>query len=318
MNQREKRNRPIEEKIEDALDKVGNIHPDTRNELVAELISGKTDAKLTSVASMQQWITKRLNTPEQGIQCKAYWIARGWSEPQARFNSKEAGKKYPRKKSPFSIEFWTDKINPDTGINYTNEEADYERNKRISIKKEYWLSKGYSEEIAKIKAEETKRNNSKKGGQKFKSLGADVHKTNTRRCKEYWMIRGFSEEDALEKVSAAQSTFSLKKCIEKYGEEIGKQKWQDRQDKWQNSLRNGRSDEEWNELSKRKSSKVNYKSLWNNELDMDANFYIIQINETTFKIGITTKNTIHKRYKKHDISNFNILKFEISCFLYLL
>ena len=38
---------------------------------------------------------------------------------------------------------------------------------------------------------------------------------------EYWLSKGFSEEYAKLKIIERQKTFSLKKCIEKYGEDTG-------------------------------------------------------------------------------------------------
>lgn len=48
----------------------------------------------------------------------------------------------------------------------------------------------------------------------------------------YWIKRGFSEEEAKIKISERQKTFTLEKCIEKYGEDEGRKRWQERQDKW--------------------------------------------------------------------------------------
>lgn len=53
---------------------------------------------------------------------------------------------------------------------------------------------------------------------------------------KYWTNKGFSEEEAKIKVSERQSTFSKEKLIRKYGEEEGLKRWQDRQNKWQNTL----------------------------------------------------------------------------------
>ncbi len=60
---------------------------------------------------------------------------------------------------------------------------------------------------------------------------------------QYWINKGFSQEEAETKLSERQSTFSLEKCIERYGEEAGLRRWQDRQEKWQNNL-NSKPDEE--------------------------------------------------------------------------
>jgi hypothetical protein len=49
---------------------------------------------------------------------------------------------------------------------------------------------------------------------------------------EYWMNKGFTKEESQKIISKKQSTFSLEKCIEKYGEIEGKKRWLDRQEKW--------------------------------------------------------------------------------------
>ena len=55
---------------------------------------------------------------------------------------------------------------------------------------------------------------------------------------EYWTKRGYSTEEAKELVSERQRTFSLEKCIERYGEEEGCKRFEERQQKWQNTLNN--------------------------------------------------------------------------------
>jgi transcriptional regulator CtsR len=53
---------------------------------------------------------------------------------------------------------------------------------------------------------------------------------------EYWIRKGFTEEDSTEKVKERQRTFSLKRCIEKYGEDEGLKVFKERQRKWSKSL----------------------------------------------------------------------------------
>lgn len=53
---------------------------------------------------------------------------------------------------------------------------------------------------------------------------------------EYYMNKGMSEEEAKAALKERQSTFSLKKCIEKYGEEEGTKRFKERQEKWMNNL----------------------------------------------------------------------------------
>jgi len=55
---------------------------------------------------------------------------------------------------------------------------------------------------------------------------------------EYWIKKGFTKEDAKKIISKKQSTFSLEKCIEKYGEEDGTKRWLERQEKWKEKVFN--------------------------------------------------------------------------------
>lgn len=48
----------------------------------------------------------------------------------------------------------------------------------------------------------------------------------------YWIKRGMTEDEAKIQVSKRQTTFSLEKCIDRYGEDIGKEKWSARQALW--------------------------------------------------------------------------------------
>ena len=54
---------------------------------------------------------------------------------------------------------------------------------------------------------------------------------------EYWLNKGYSEEDAKLKLTERQQTFTLEKCIKKYGEIKGKERWMNRQIKWMNSYK---------------------------------------------------------------------------------
>jgi hypothetical protein len=55
--------------------------------------------------------------------------------------------------------------------------------------------------------------------------------------KDYWIGKGYSEEESIKIISNKQSTFSLKKCIDKYGEDDGKVVWKKRQEKWAKSFK---------------------------------------------------------------------------------
>lgn len=69
---------------------------------------------------------------------------------------------------------------------------------------------------------------------------------------EYHMKKyGLGETEARIQVSERQRTFSLKKCVERYGEKEGRERWEARQEKWQDTLRS-KSDEEIRDITRRK------------------------------------------------------------------
>lgn len=53
---------------------------------------------------------------------------------------------------------------------------------------------------------------------------------------DYYLKRGFTRAEALDKLMEHQKTFTLEKCISKYGSEAGEKKFRDRQVKWQQKL----------------------------------------------------------------------------------
>ena len=227
-----KRSRTIQEKIEECLnDKVCNLHPELYGKLFDKLL---TEPVANNVAKCKIYVTKILSIPEMGKHTKQYWISRGWSEGEAHIKSKQFCQK--EIVSPYSKEFWTSKINSNTGVYYTDCEADYERNSRRPIRKEYWMKRGYSAFGAKIKAQDTKIKNNKSGANTSKS-NVEIQKITSKRCIDYWIAKGYTEVESREQVSKQQATFTLEKCIEKYGEEDGKRRWLDRQEKWHKSYK---------------------------------------------------------------------------------
>ena len=252
-----KKSRTIEEKILDCLDnKVKNIHPNLREELIQKL---KTVPEAKNVSKCKSYVSKILNLPEMGNHTIYYWTARGWSIGEAYVKSKEYVKNNRNSNylSPYSREFWMTKINPQTKTYYTETEADFERNSRRPIYKEYWMKLGYLEQDAIIKANETKNKNIWKGVEKKKE-SIEISKYTSKRCKEYWIIKGYSEEDAKKLVSKEQATFSLEKCIKKYGEENGRKIWLERQQKWHKSYK------------KSNFSKISQELFWSISSNLDS------------------------------------------------
>ena len=209
-----KRSRTPAEKINDAIEKVNNLHPTLREKIFNELIT--IPEYNCNVEKCKDYITKKLNIPVQGRYTKLYWLSRGWSEIECIIKMKRNN---PKKiLSVYSREYWIQKINPETNSFYTVEEADLERNSRRPIRKEYWIVRGFTEEESVLLAKETKQKNNIKGNKSKTVVG---NKIGSHKCVEYWLVRGFTEEESRELITSIDTSFSLKNSIKKYGEEKG-------------------------------------------------------------------------------------------------
>lgn len=132
-------------------------------------------------------------------------------------------------------QFWIvrERINEKTGEIFTEQEAkDHVQSfRKTSI--HYWRKFSDSEDEAREKLEEHK--------QYSRQLLIDARSKNTPDKKttslQYWINKGFSKEDAKKQLSERQSTFTLDKCKAKYGEEQGIIIYDNRQKKWQKSLK---------------------------------------------------------------------------------
>ena len=220
--------------------------------------------------------------------------------------------------SPFSIEFWVNR-------GYTEEDADFKRNSFRPIRKEYWMVKGHSEEDAIALAIKTKNDNNKKGAKKSSERSAEEFNEASVRRKEYWIKRGYSEEDALNEVAKVQSTFSLEKCIEQHGVEMGYVVWKDRQDKWQNTI-NSKSVDELKVINSKKCSIVvkssiqetidYYKKTRNMDLFGDLNSYresvIVNINIKPNLAYYEPINYIDKQCSEIQIKLLGLTKEELA------
>lgn len=75
--------------------------------------------------------------------------------------------------------------------------------------------------------------------------------------KEYYIKRGATETEAKMLLNERQRTFSRNICIEKFGKAEGERRFQERQDKWQNSL-NSLPQEEIIRINKAKASSTKF------------------------------------------------------------
>lgn len=139
------------------------------------------------------------------------------------------------------------------------EDPDFDK-KNSRYCKEYWIKRGHSEE----ESLELSKNETKKNREKLKKILEDNPKYMSGKSwvsKEYWTKKGHSEEEAIKIVSEKQSTFSLEKCVEKYGEIEGKKMWTLRQNKWLKTLDSKTEEEKLEILRKKIMNNKKYSSI---------------------------------------------------------
>ena len=156
---------------------------------------------------------------------KEYWLKRGWTEQEIK--ELKLIPKRLQAVTPMTQEYWLKR-------GFTEEESRLKIKEQRKCNKEYWLKRGFTEEesrlniIAHQKYVSNKLLYKYKINPEFKKQLYDKHSYRI----EYWLNKGYSEEEAKKKLSDRQTTFSLEKCIKKYGEIEGHKRWQDRQEKW--------------------------------------------------------------------------------------
>ena len=239
----------LENNCKDILDNaIKNIRADLYQQLLLKVLESNIE---NNKKIIEQFLRNKLNlVTALSRHTKGYWLARGWSDVESYIKSKE--NKQKNCKSVYSQQTWLEKINPITGTNYTAKEADFERNSRRPIRKEYWIKKGYSNDESVQLANSTKQQNNKKGSQT--EVQDNIRRATSKRCIEYYVARGFTLEESKIMLSKSQKYFSKEICIEKYGEIDGLVIWQKRQSDWQDTL-NAKSSEEKSRINRLKLSK---------------------------------------------------------------
>ena len=144
--------------------------------------------------SKYYWRTECLDIESSSNKDK-YWLDRGWSlEETKKIKSSKYG--------TCSLDYYTSK--------------GHSKNEAESLLKERTL------DITE-KANKTKKELSESDPSFSKRGGYGINK---------WLLLGFTEEESKMKVKESQSTFSMKRCIEKYGEVEGPKRFEERQRKW--------------------------------------------------------------------------------------
>lgn len=180
---------------------------------------------------------------------KEYYIDRGWDnvaidtfikQRQSRQLSQESKKKW--------TETW-----------HNNREKNI-----VSLKKGNVICKDYyKEKFPNMTDNEIEqcisKEQSNRSQKMYKRLKDNGIKKITNTCVEYWTKRGFTISDAIQKVSDRQNTVSLERYIERYGIDVGKQKYDQRIAKYKLTM-SSKTDEEKLEILKKKLYRQNFYS----------------------------------------------------------
>lgn len=122
---------------------------------------------------------------------------------------------------------------------------------------------------------------------------------------EYYTNNGMSEDEAKEALSERQRTFSLEKCIEKYGKVQGVEIWKRRQQKWLAAL-DSKSDQEKAEINKKKHYKNGASSRGEKQLtELIEQFYPAIVKQHAIQkknqIGFMLICVVHSKRKLSNI-----------------
>ena len=207
---------------EDHVDKlIQNLSPLYKKELLSilnELISHKNSDITKTIKEFK----KNKNFIAVARSTSRYWTQRGWSIPES-LEKRGAFKRH--RISPMQVNFWLEKINPDTDLKYTYQEAKDKIASQRSFNIKYWLKRGFSEQDASKKVSEVQFKNGNKLSKKLKENPENYESRSTMQLK-YWIKKyGLSEDEARIKLSKRQNILSLDKFIERYGEEDGRNKY---------------------------------------------------------------------------------------------
>ena len=218
-----KKRRNKEQRIKHVFDNViKNINPKLYNTIYNEIINLKN---INNQREIESYTSKKLNLKYANSKSVNYWICRGWSEKEAK--TKRVIQKSNPSKSPMNINFWLNKINPETNNNYTKEEAEFKIKSQRKLNKEYWLVKGFNENdaIQKVKEYQFKQNQKYVTKQKE---NPELYKNRTTTQLNWWLKQGYTIDEAKQKLKERQTTFSKEICIEKYGKVEGLKRWKKR------------------------------------------------------------------------------------------
>jgi hypothetical protein len=221
-----------------------DFHTDKKNEILILFENFDFECGTTSFNVKMKSL---IGMPKFGKKTLVYWTSRGWDDETAKI------KRLPTVKdvetSPMNINFWINR-------GFSLDESKYKIKSQRKMNKEYWVERGFTLEDSIIKSKEFQKSSNKIYTSKmendinFREIVSSKRSNNI----NYWLNKGFDLEESKIKLSDRQSTFSLEKCVSKYGSEEGKRVWLERQNKWQKSL----MESEYNGIDNKDSKSIDY------------------------------------------------------------
>lgn len=229
--------------------------------------AAKNFKKSTNIRSIEYWIAKYPNkrkdeceklredyitsTKVNNPKYIEYWINK--YPDNTIEDNKKLLKEYTRQNNYQCIEYWLTKY-PDKSLKeceelLANKKKEYLSKRpdnsginnpmhrsRVSLQKTKEGSpmciEFYRKHFPKLSEEEQRNLWKEKHNKMSESMRAAIKTTNIK----YYLNLGMSESDAKQALHDRQCTFTLEKCIQKYGQEEGIKRYKERQIKWKNSL----------------------------------------------------------------------------------
>lgn len=220
-----------------------------KKEIESLMIKLKEQEGVVSLSLMRGWFVKNYSFKTKKWSELEYWIERGWSYDNALVELDRRDQEI-KQRNRLCEEYWVNK-------GYSKEESKLEISKQQKksskcvktrhgkskkmlrekghseeeIKRicltptntEFWVNKGYSENEAKNIISKNQTEASKQVDFEKRLIPSNI---------EYWVTKGFNYQQSKLKVTERQTTFSLDICIQKYGEEDGLKRFNERQIKW--------------------------------------------------------------------------------------
>ena len=288
MQQKTKRSH--NEKLKRILDNIANLEPKRYTELYDHINSTN---EWGDVGKGTTYLRRHFNFANTRRSNKRYWIDRGWNYEYAEKQAKHYIIKFGLR-SPFSIEFWLDKINPETQTKYTPVEAEIKRNSQRPICSDYWVAKGYTNDDAIKKAKLVKQENGKKGSLRSKQASSKERRERSCRCEEFWVARGYTKEEAMHKINRIQA--------ESWKSHTPSER-NDRITRWQETL-NNKPEEEISRINKAKMANgycisKNEKSLFETLLPLFPSL------DTQLTLKTDERRYIYDIHAKNKIIEYN-------------